>query len=298
MSMMGKLQVFLGLQIKQSKEGTFVHQTKYTKDIVRRFKMEDSKAMAMPMSMTTSLDADEEGERGSEGVPKHDWVTPILDGNEAGHPVLGMSVCSFSSVPKDFASVSGPSHFQVFASHSRLRTLALRVFFFGSSWILDADFAGCRLDRKFTSGTCQFLGSSLVSWSSHKQSTSAQSTIEAEYVATASCCSQLLWLAYTMSDFGEKYTNVPLQCDSTSAICVAKNPMLHSKTKHKEVRYHFLRDNVEKRKISLIHVPTQDQLADIFTKPLYQATFTRLRGEHGVFLFIELVCGRSFVAYV
>jgi hypothetical protein len=58
-----------------------VHQTKYTKDIVRKFKMEDSKAMAMPMSMTTALDADEEGERGSEGVPEHDWVTPLLDGN-------------------------------------------------------------------------------------------------------------------------------------------------------------------------------------------------------------------------
>jgi hypothetical protein len=81
-----------------------------------------------------------------------------------------------------------------------------------------------------------------------------------------------------MSDFGEEYTHVPLQCDSTSAISVAKNPMLHSKTKHKEVRYHFLRDNVEKGKITLIHVPTHDQLADRFTKPLDQATFTHLRG--------------------
>jgi hypothetical protein len=66
-----------------------------------------------------------------------------------------------------------------------------------------------------------------------------------------------------MSDFGEESTHVPLQCDSTRAISVAKNPMLHSKTKHIEVRYHFLRDNVEKGKIALIHVPTHDQLADI-----------------------------------
>jgi hypothetical protein len=81
----------------------------------------------------------------------------------------------------------------------------------------DADFAGCRLDRKSTSGTCQFLGSSLVSWSSRKQSSVAQSTTEAEYVAAASCCSQLLWITYTMSDFGEEYTHVPFQCDTTSA---------------------------------------------------------------------------------
>jgi hypothetical protein len=112
----------------------------------------------------------------------------------------------------------------------------------------------------------------------------AQSTTEAEYVATASGCSQLFWITYTMSDFGEEYTHVPLQCDNTSTISIAKNLVLHFKTKHIEVRYHFLRDNVEKRKITLIHVPTHDQLADIFTKPLDQATFTHLRGELGVCL--------------
>jgi hypothetical protein len=192
---------------------------------------------------------------------------------------------SFSSVSKDFASASGQAHIQVFASHSRLRPLVLHVFFFGSSWFSDADFAGCPLDRKSTSGTCQFLGSSLVSWSSRKQSSVTQSTTVAEYVAAASCCSQLLWITYTMSDFGEGYTHVPLQCDNTSAISVAKNPVFHSKTKHIEASYHFLRDNVEKRKIALIHVPTHDQLADIFNKPLDQATSS-------------WVCGSSFVAYV
>jgi hypothetical protein len=119
----------------------------------------------------------------------------------------------------------------------------------------------------------------LVSWSSRKQSSVAQSTIEAEYVATATCCSQLLWITYTLSDFGEECFHVPLMCDSTSAISIAKNPVLHSRTKHIEVRYHFLRDNVEKGNIDLIHVPTEKQLAYILTKPLDQATFARLRGE-------------------
>jgi hypothetical protein len=153
-----------------------------------------------------------------------------------------------------------------------------------SSDALVFNFAGCRLDRKSTSGTFQFLGSSLVSWSSREQSSVPQSTIEAEYVAASSCFSQLLWITYTMSDFGEEYTHVLLQCDNTSAISVAKNPVLHSKTKDIEVRYHFLRDNVGKGKIALFHVHTHDQLADIFTKPLDQATFTRLQGELGVCL--------------
>jgi hypothetical protein len=133
-----------------------------------------------------------------------------------------------------------------------------------------------------TSGTSQFLGSSLVSWSFRKQSSVAHSTTEAEYVADASCCSQLLWISYALRDFGGECTQIPLLCDSTSAISVAKNPVLHSRTKHIEVRYHLLRDNVEKGTIVLSHVPTQNQLADIFTKPLDQATFVRLRGELGV----------------
>jgi hypothetical protein len=78
-----------------------------------------------------------------------------------------------------------------------------------------------------------------------------------------------------MSDFGE-------ECDSTSDISVAKNTVLHSRTKHIEVRYHFLRDNVENGNIDLIHVPTEKQLTDILTKPLDQAIFARLRGELGV----------------
>jgi hypothetical protein len=87
-----------------------------------------------------------------------------------------------------------------------------------------------------------------------------------------------------MSDFGEEYTHVRLLCDSTTAISVAKNSTIDSKTKHIEVRYHFLRDNVEKGEITLIHVPTQNQLADIFTKPLDQATLTCLRRELDVCL--------------
>jgi hypothetical protein len=81
--------------------------------------------------------------RGPEGVPKHDRVTPLLDGDEAGHPILGMSVRSFSSVSEDFASTSAEANFQVLASHSRLRPLVLRVLFFGASWFFRRGF--CRV---------------------------------------------------------------------------------------------------------------------------------------------------------
>jgi hypothetical protein len=106
----------------------------------------------------------------------------------------------------------------------------------------------------------------------------------------------MLWITYTLSDFAEECTHVPLMCDSTSAISVAENLVLHSSTKHIEVRYHFLRDNVKKGNIDLIHVPTEKQLADILPKPLDQATFARLQGELGVgFPFWALVGGLMYI---
>jgi hypothetical protein len=247
--------------------------------------MEDSKAMVMLMSTITALDADEEGEH----VDQKEYRSMIrsllyLTATKLDIQFLVCLCARFQVSPRT-------SHRQAVKRIFRYlrHTLDFGLWYSASSSLalhgfLDTDLAGYQLDRKFTSGTCQFLGSSLVSWSSRKQSSVAQSTTEAEYVAAASCCSQILWITYTMSDFGEEYTHVALQCDSTSAISVAKNPVLHSKTKHIEVRYHFLRDNVEKGRITLIHVPTHDQLADIFTKPLDQATFTHLRGELGVCL--------------
>ncbi|WVZ63725.1 hypothetical protein U9M48_013333 [Paspalum notatum var. saurae] len=141
----------------------------------------------------------------------------------------------------------------------------------------DADHAGCRIDRKSTSGTCQLLGTSFVSWSSRKQASVSLSTTEAEYIAAASCCPQLLWMKATLSDFSLRFGRIPLLVDSTSAIFVAKNPVLHSRTKHIDVRY-FLRDHYAKGDIDLIHVVTQNQLADIFTKPIEFSAFVHLRG--------------------
>jgi hypothetical protein len=145
--MMGELQFLLGLQIKQSKEGTFVHEAKYRKDILKKFKMDDSKPLSTPMSMTTVLDMDEDGE-------------PV-DQN-------------------DYRSMIG----------SLLYLTTMR---------LDIDFSVCLCAR--------FQASPRTS---HRQA--------------ASCCSQLLWITYTLSDFGEQCSHVPLMCDSTSSISVAKTP--------------------------------------------------------------------------
>jgi hypothetical protein len=145
----------------------------------------------------------------------------------------------------------------------------------------DADFAGCGIDQKSTSGTCHLLGSSLVCWSSGKQSSVAQSTTEAEYVAAASCCSQILWIVHTMRDYGETYKSIPLMCDSSSAICLAQNPVFHGRAKHIKVRHHFLRDHVEKGDVEMKYIDIERLLADIFTKPLDVTHFASLQGGGG-----------------
>jgi len=142
----------------------------------------------------------------------------------------------------------------------------------------DSNFAGCKLDRKSTSGTCHLLGSSLISWHSKKQACVALSTAEAEYIAAGSCCAQILWLKQQLADFGLKISKVPLMCDNTSAINLTKNQIQHSRTKHIEIRHHFIRDHVNKVKF----VETKLQLADIFTKPLPKERSFFLRNELGI----------------
>ena len=118
-----------------------------------------------------------------------------------------------------------------------------------------------------------------MSWSSKKQNSVALSTAEAEYVAAGSCCAQLLWMRQTLKDFGYSLTKVPLLCDNESAIMIAYNPVDHNRTKHIDIRHHFLRDHSIKGDIEISYVRTDKQLADIFTKPLDEKRFCELRSE-------------------
>jgi hypothetical protein len=118
-----------------------------------------------------------------------------------------------------------------------------------------------------------------VSWVSKKQNSVALSTAEAEYIAASHCCAQLLWMRQTLRDYGYKLSKVPLIFDNESAIPMADNPVEHSRTKHIDIRYHFLRDHQKKGDIEIAYVNTNNRLADIFTKPLDEKTFSKLSNE-------------------
>jgi hypothetical protein len=121
------------------------------------------------------------------------------------------------------------------------------------------------------------LGRSLVFWPSKKQNSVALSTAKAKYIVAGHCCAQLLWMRQTLRDYGYKLSKVPLLCDNESAIRMADNPVEHSRTKHIDILYHVFRYHQQKRDIKIAYVSTHNQLADIFTKPLDEKTFSKLR---------------------
>ncbi|GJW43768.1 hypothetical protein Tco_0072567 [Tanacetum coccineum] len=140
----------------------------------------------------------------------------------------------------------------------------------------DSDYGGSNLDRKSTTGGCQFLGQRLISWQCKKQTIVATSTTEAEYVAAANCCGQVLWVQNQLLDYGFNFMNTKIHIDNESTICIVKNPVYHSKTKHIEIRHHFIRDCYEKKLISVEKIHTDLNVADLLTKPFDGPRFNYL----------------------
>ncbi|GKD16811.1 integrase, catalytic region, zinc finger, CCHC-type containing protein [Tanacetum coccineum] len=146
----------------------------------------------------------------------------------------------------------------------------------------DADHAECQDTRRSTPGSAQFLGDKLVSWSSKKQKSSAISSTEAEYIAFFGCCAQILWIHSQLTDYGFQFNKISLYCYNKSAITLCCNNVQHSRAKHIDVRYHFIKEQVENGIVELYFVRTEYQLADIFTKPLPRERFNFLIEKLGM----------------
>ena len=122
----------------------------------------------------------------------------------------------------------------------------------------------------------------MVSWHSKKQHSVSTSTAEAEYIAAGSCCAQILWIRNQLNDYGLVLNKIPIFCVNTCAIAISNNHVQHSRTKHIDIRYHFIREHVMNGTVVLLFVPSADQIADIFTKTLGESTLSRLVCELGM----------------
>ncbi|GJV09164.1 putative ribonuclease H-like domain-containing protein [Tanacetum coccineum] len=277
MSSMGELTFFLGLQVKQNNEGIFISQDKYVADMLKKFDLVNVKAAITPMETKLPLTKDEE----AFDVDVHLYRSMIgsLMYLTASRPDIMYAVCvcsRFQVTPKTshlnavkriFKYLKGKPNLGLW--YPRESPLDLEAF-------SDSDYGGSNLDRKSTTGGCQFLGQRLISWQCKKQTIVATSTTEAEYVAAANCCGQVLWVQNQLLDYGFNFMNTKIHIDNESTICIVKNPVYHSKTKHIEIRHHFIRDCYEKKLISVEKIHTDLNVADLLTKPFDGPRFNYL----------------------
>jgi hypothetical protein len=277
MSMIWVLTFFLGFQIKKAKEGTFISQIKYTRNILKKFGIDKAKLIKTPMGTNGHLDLDLGGTSIDQKVYRS--MIGFLLYLCASRPDIMLSVCMCAR----FQATHKDCHLRAVKRITRYLVLTPNLGLWyrkGSRFELlgysDADYARCKVDRKSTSGTCQFLQRSHVCWSSKKQNSVALPTAEVEYVTAGSYCAQLLWMRQTLKDYGYTINHISLLCDNESAIKIAYNPCEHFRTKHIDIRHHFLRYHAIKGDIIISNVRTNDQLADIFTKPLDEKRFHKL----------------------
>ncbi|GKA66357.1 putative ribonuclease H-like domain-containing protein [Tanacetum coccineum] len=283
MSSMGELTFFLGLQVQQKKKGIFISQDKYVHEILKKFNYTDVKSASTPTDLEKPLVKDAD----ADDVDEHLYRSMIgsLMYLTASRPDIMFAVCAcarFQVSPKTshllavkriFRYLKGkPSLGLWYSKDSPLELVAYT----------DSDYAGATLDRKSTTGGCQFLGNRLISWQCKKQTVVATSTTKAEYVAAASCCGQVLWIQNQLLDYGYNFMNTVIYIDNTSTICIIENPVQHSKTKHIEIRHHFIRDCNAKKLIQMAKIDTQHNVADLLTKGFDAGRFQYLVSSIGM----------------
>ncbi|CAJ2635655.1 unnamed protein product [Trifolium pratense] len=289
MSLVGELTYFLGLQVKQMEDTIFISQSKYARNIVKKFGMESAAHKRTPAATHLKLTKDEKGVDVDQSLYRSMIGSLLYLTASRPDITFAVGVCAryqaepkmshLAQVKRILKYVNGTCDYGILYTHGENSMLV---------GYCDADWAGCADDRKSTSGACFFLGNNLISWFSKKQNCVSLSTAEAEYIAAGSSCSQLLWMKQMLLEYNVVQDAMALYCDNLSAINISKNPIQHSRTKHIDIRHHFIRDLVEEGIITLEHIATEEQLADIFTKALDAVQFEKLRGKLGICLSEEL----------
>ncbi|GJU74157.1 putative ribonuclease H-like domain-containing protein [Tanacetum coccineum] len=254
-----------GLQVMQKEDGIFISQDKYVTEILKK------------------LSKDENGE----DIDEHMYRS-----------MIGSLMYLTSSRPDIMFAVCSCARYQV--NLKVLHLHALKIIFrylkgqlklglwypkdspFDLVAYTDSDYAGASLDRKSTTGGYQFLGCRLISWQCKKQTIVANSTTKAEYVAASNCYGQVLWIQNQLLDYGYNIMHTKIYIDNESTICIVKNPIFHSKTKHIEIRHHFIRDSNEKKLIQMVKIHTDKNIADFLTKAFDVSRFQYLIASIGM----------------
>ncbi|KAM3214769.1 hypothetical protein ACQJBY_066994 [Aegilops geniculata] len=269
---LGDLHYFLGIEVKQIRDGILLTQEKYMADILRRVGLLKCKPVSTPISISEKLSVESGESLGSEDATNYRSVVGALQYLTLTRPDISYAVnkvCQYLHAPSTthWTAVKRILRYLKFSEG-----LGLQITKSSSMLVTaysDADWAGCIDDRRSTGGFAVFLGSNLVSWSARKQATVSRSSTEAEYKALANATAEVMWIQTLLYELGIKVPKAArLWCDNIGATYLSANPVLHARTKHIEVDFHFVRERVARKLLDIQFIPTGDQLADGFTKPL------------------------------
>jgi hypothetical protein len=285
MSDLGNLSYYLGIEVRQERDRITLCQAAYGRKLLERAGLEDCNSCTTPMEARLKLSKES--------------TANLVDKSHYRSIIGGLRYLTHTRPDITFAVgflsrfMERPASDHYAAVKHLLRYIA-GTLDYGCAYTQgngapqltgysDSDHAGDTDDRKSTSGTLFFLGGSPVSWQSQKQRVVAISSCEAEYVAATTAACQGIWLARLL---GEMLNEEPLQpkllVDNKSAISLAKNPVFHERSKHIDIRYHFIRECVEQGRVGIDYIRTNDQLADVLTKALGRLVFQGLRRRIGM----------------
>lgn len=293
MTDLGRMRYFLGIEVIQRKAGLFICQRRYAQAILARFNMADCNSVRNPIVPGTNLSKDEEGTR-IDAMQYRQAVCCLMYLTVTRPDLMfGVSLISrFMVDPKEshwsatkrlLRYVKGTTEHGIFYRTGERNTSLIAY--------IDSNYAGDLHDGRKTSGLVLKIGSGAISWASKKQPIVSLSTTEAEYIAAASCACQCIWIRGILDQLGteeQEATSTLILCDNSSTIQLSKNPVFHGKSKHIAVRFHFLRDLVRDEVVKLSYCKSEDQIADIMTKPLKLDRFEKLRGMLGVMIVNEV----------
>ena len=269
---LGDLHYFLGIEVSKVREGIVLSQGKYANELLQRVGMTQCKPVSTPLSTSEKLSLHDGSSLGPEDATRYRSIVGALQYLTLTRPDIASSVnkvCQFLHAPTTVHCAAVKRILRYIKQCTQVGIKIHRSTSTLVSGFSDADWAGSADDRKSTGGFAVFLGSNLVSWSSRKQNTVSRSSTESEYKAVANATAEMMWVQTLLRELGVNSPNAArLWCDNLGAKYLSSNPIFHARTKHIEVDFHFVREQVLQKPLEIEYVPTGDQVADGFTKAL------------------------------
>lgn len=281
---MGEVHYFLGIQIQKHKDGLFLCQEKYTRDLLTVAGMAECAPVETPLPLQLDKVTGQNEPfvqptyfRSLAGKLQYLTLTrPDIQYavNYVCQKMHAPTVADFTNLKRILRYLKGTTSFGL---HITANT-SFKLYGFS-----DSDWAGCRETRCSTGGLCTFIGSNIISWSAKRHPTVSRSSTEAEYRTLSTAATELKWITGLLGEMGVSVPDTPqLFCDNLSAVYLTANPALHNRSKHFDTDFHYVRERVALGALVVRQIPAAEQLADIFTKSLPQRPFLSLRSKLGV----------------